>query len=57
MKVRAIWVEQYPKLSLKNRIEYLKHQNGLSMIEQLENAVELLRCEQLLKEYEKIKLI
>ena len=53
MKVRSIWVEQYPKLSLKNRIEYLKHQNGLSMIEQLENAVELLRCEQLLKEYEK----
>lgn len=45
MKVRAIWVEQYPKLSLKNRIEYLKHQNGLSMIAQLENAVELLRCE------------
>jgi|GEM_PF-5196333 len=45
MKVRTIWVEQYPKLSLKNRIEYLKHQNGLSMIEQLENAVELLRCE------------
>lgn len=52
-KIKAIWVEQYPKLSLKNRIEYLTHQTGLSMFEQLENDIELLRCKQLLNEYEK----
>lgn len=52
-KVKAIWVEQYPKLNLKNKIEYLTHQTGLSMMDQLENAIELLRCKQLLQEYEK----
>ena len=52
-RVRAIWVEQYPKLMLKNYIEYLKHRENGTLIEQLENSIELLRSEQLLKEYEK----
>lgn len=52
-RVRAIWVEQYPKLMLKNYIEYLKHRESGTLIEQLENSIELLRSEQLLKEYEK----
>ena len=51
-RVRAIWVEQYPKLMLKNYIEYLKHRENGTLIEQLENSIELLRREQLLKEYE-----
>lgn len=52
-RIKAIWVEQYPKLNLKNKIEYLKNKTSSTMIGQLTNAVELLRCEQLLQEYEK----
>ena len=32
-RVRAIWVEQYPKLMLKNYIEYLKHRENGTLIE------------------------
>lgn len=52
-RIKAIWVEQYPKLNLKNKIEYLKNKTSSTMIGQLTNAVELLRCKQLLQEYEK----